>query len=173
VIDLVTELVTKEYIASVPVIDGAIKADIDNDVLKIAAIDRANAPGKMFNGLIRGFRIKRGAIASSAAWDSSDLIVAGTNEEDMAYAVNRVHSMRGGASEIPLPIFGLMTDMPLKDLAGKFKEMTGIIKELGFPFDDPLLTLATLTGAAIPYIRICEEGLVNIKDGEKLDLFPS
>jgi adenine deaminase len=181
VIDLVTELVTKEYIASLPVVDGEIKADVDNDILKVAAIDRANDRGKIFAGLIRGFRIKRGAVASSAAWDSSDLIAVGTNEEDMASAVNRVQSMKGGAvvcvdgkilSEIPLPIFGLMTDMPLKDLAGKFKEMAGIIKGLGFPFDDPLLTLATLTGAAIPYIRICEEGLVNIKDGEKLDLFP-
>jgi adenine deaminase len=181
VIDLVTELVTKEYIASVPVIDGIIKADIDNDILKIAAIDRANARGRIFTGLIRGFRIKRGAVASSCAWDSSDLIVAGTNEEDISFAVNCVCSMKGGAavcvdgktlSKIPLPIFGLMTDMPLEDLAGKFKEMTGIIKGLGFPYDDPLLTLATLTGAAIPYIRICEEGLINIKDGERLDLFP-
>ncbi len=182
IIDLVTDLVTKEYITSLPVIDGIINVDINRDILKIAAIDRANARGRIFTGLFRGFNIKRGAIASSSAWDSSDIIAVGTNEEDMAYAVNRVHSIRGGAvvcvdgnilSEIPLPIFGLMTDIPLEDLSDKFKEMTGIIKGLGFPFDDPLLTLATLTGAAIPYIRICEEGLINIKDGEKLDLFPS
>ncbi|MBN1627903.1 MAG: adenine deaminase [Deltaproteobacteria bacterium] len=182
VIDMVTDLVAREHIASVPVIDGVIKTDIESDILKVAAIDRANAPGCLFTGLVRGFRIKRGAIASSSAWDSSDIIVVGTNETDMAKAVNRICALQGGAvvcvdgrilSEIPLPIFGLMTEMPLEDLAGKFREMAGFIKGLGCPFEDTLLTLATLTGAAIPFIRICEEGLVNIKDGDNLKLFPA
>ena len=179
VIDLVTGLVTREHVTSVPVVGGEIKADVEKDLLKVAAIDRANAAGRLFTGLIRGFHITKGAIATSSAWDSSDVVVIGTNEGDMACAVNRVCNLQGGAVvcadsrvlyEIPLPIFGLMSDMPLDTLARKFKEMAALVKGLGFPFEDPLLTLATLTGAAIPFIRMCEEGLVNIKDGRKLDL---
>jgi adenine deaminase len=181
VIDMVTELVAREYIASVPVVNGLLTTDTENDLLKVAAIDRANAAGKMSVGLIRGFNLKKGAIASTSAWDSSDIIVVGANDSDMAAAVNRVHSIQGGAvlcvnddivAEIPLPVFGLMTDMPLEKLAGKFKKMNAAMKNLGFPYSDPLLTMATLTGAAIPFIRICEEGLIDIKDGKTLDLFP-
>jgi adenine deaminase len=180
VIDLITDLVTKEHIASLPVNDGMVDADPENDLLKVAAIDRANAAGKMFVGLIRGFRLKKGAIASTSAWDSSDMIVVGANDNDMAKAVNRVHALQGGAvvcvdgeiaAEIPLPVFGLMTEMPLQELVEKFKELTGVMKGLGFPYGDPLLTLATLTGAAIPFIRICEEGLIDMKDGKPVDLF--
>jgi adenine deaminase len=179
VIDQVTDLVTKEYIASVPVTGGRIGSDVTRDLLKVAAIDRANAPGRMFVGLIRGFRLTGGAIASSSAWDTSDIIVIGANDEDMALAVNRIHSMQGGAvlsyqgkilEEIPLPIFGLMSDLPMEDLTRKLMDVRNAIKTLGAPFADPLRTLITLTGAAIPFIRICEEGLVDIKTGKKRNL---
>lgn len=178
-IDQVTDLVTKEYIASVPVTGGRIGSDVTRDLLKVAAIDRANAPGRMFVGLIRGFRLTGGAIASSSAWDTSDIIVIGANDEDMALAVNRIHSMQGGAvvscqgkilKEIPLPIFGLMSDLPMEDLTRKLMDVRNAIKTLGAPFADPLRTLITLTGAAIPFIRICEEGLVDIKTGKKRNL---
>jgi adenine deaminase len=180
VIDLITELVTREYITSLPVKDGMVAADPENDLLKVAAIDRANAKGNMFVGLIRGFRLEKGAIASTSAWDSSDIIVVGTNDDDMAKAVNRVHSLQGGAvvcvngqiaAEISLPIFGLMSEMPLEKLVAKFKEMTAVMNDMGFPHGDPLLTLATLTGAAIPFIRICEEGLIDMKEGKPVNLF--
>lgn len=179
VIDQVTDLVTKEYITSVPVVEGEIQADVREDILKVAAIDRSNVPGRSFTGFVRGFRLVKGAIASSSAWDTSDIIAVGVNENDMAIAVNRIHSLQGGAvvcdggkilAEIPLPIFGLMSDLPMKEILERSREIKEIVKGLGFPFGDPLLTLATLTGAAIPFIRICEEGLVNIKDGRLLDL---
>jgi adenine deaminase len=178
-IDLVSDLVTKEHITSVPVIEGEIKPDADKDILKVAAIDRSNVPGKIFVGLVRGLCLNKGAIACSSAWDTSDIIVAGANEEDMATAVNRISALQGGAvlcvegkiiEEIPLPIFGLMTDTPMEPLVIKSRNIIAIAKDLGFPFDDPLLTIATLTGAAIPFIRICEEGLVDIKEGKILDL---
>ncbi|MFC1532636.1 adenine deaminase C-terminal domain-containing protein [Thermodesulfobacteriota bacterium] len=177
VIDQITNLVTKELIISVPIIDGEIKSNRSKDLLKVAAIDRSKFPGKKFIGLIRGFCLNKGAVASSSAWDTSDIIVVGADEEDMAAAVNRICTLQGGIvvcvdgmirAEIPLPVFGLMADMPMEALAVKIKETTTIIQDLGFPFDDPLRTLATITGAAIPFIRICEEGLVNIKEGTSL-----
>ncbi|NVM26916.1 MAG: adenine deaminase [Desulfobacterales bacterium] len=179
VIDQVTDLLTKELIVSVPVIDGEIRSDVSRDIIKVAAIDRGYSPGKIFVGLIRGFHLSTGAIACSGSWDTSDIIVVGENDEDMAGAVNRIYALQGGAvasargktlAEIPLPVFGIMADMPMEMLSKRMEETTRVVKDLGFPFDNPLLTLITLTGAAIPFLRICEEGLVNLRDGKTLGL---
>jgi len=179
VIDQVTDLVTKEIIIPLPVIEGEIRSDVSRDILKVAAIDRGYSPGKIFVGLIRGFCLSTGAIACSAAWDTSDIIVAGENGEDMAGAVNRIYALQGGAvvyargkilAEIPLPVFGIIADMPIEMLARRMEEITRAIRDLGSPFNNPLLTLITLTGAAIPFLRVCEEGLVNLKDGKTLGL---
>jgi adenine deaminase len=161
------------------VTDGELKPDIDRDVIKVAAIDRTHNPGKMTVGLIKGFSLKSGAMACSAAWDTSDIIVAGTNDADMAAAVNRIHALQGGAvvcenvkilAELPLPVFGIMSDLPIETIARRLQDLKKAVDNLGVSFPDPLLSLITLTGAAIPYLRICEEGLVNLKNGKTLKL---
>ena len=72
--------------------------------------------------------------------------------------------------ELALPIFGIVSDLPINVIAHKLEEFKSAASKLGVAFSDPLLTLITLTGAAIPYLRICEEGLVNLKDGQRLSL---
>lgn len=177
---MITDLVTADAEMNWPVTEGELRPDVDQDVQKVAAIDRSHNPGKMFVGLIKGFALKSGAIAGSAAWDTSDIVVVGANNADMAAAVNRVHALQGGAvvchngrilSELSLPIFGLISDLPMKEIAQKTKEIANAAATLGIPFPDPFLSLITLTGAAIPYLRICEEGLVNLKDGKPRPLF--
>ncbi|MBN1104500.1 MAG: adenine deaminase [Deltaproteobacteria bacterium] len=180
VIDQITDLVTREFIATVPVVDGEIRADSGNDLLKVAAVERRFEPGKTFVGLVRGFGLKTGAMACSSAWDTSDIVVVGQNEADMAGAVNRIHALQGGMvlfaagkiiEEIPLPIFGLMSDLPVAELAGKMEAMTRHAKALGFPFADPHKTLVPLTGAAIPFLRLSEQGLFDIKTGKTVPFF--
>jgi adenine deaminase len=180
VIEMITDLVTAEKQVNWPVTDGELRADVDQDVIKIAAIDRTHNPGKIFVGLIKGFGLKSGAMACSAAWDTSDIIVIGVDDGDMAAAVNRITSLQGASvvandgqilSELPLPIFGMVSDLPMETIAQKTQEITDAVSKLGVPFPDPFLTLITLTGAAIPYLRICEEGLVNLKDGKTVPLF--
>ncbi|MEW6667142.1 MAG: adenine deaminase C-terminal domain-containing protein [Thermodesulfobacteriota bacterium] len=180
VMDQITDLITRERIVSVPVVNGQIHTDSGSDLLKVAAVERRFLPGKTFVGLIRGFGLKTGAMACSAAWDTSDIVVVGENEADMAEAVNRVHALQGGMvlcaagkilAEIPLPIFGLMSDLPLPQLAGKIEDMTKQAKALGFAFEDPHKTLVPLTGAAIPFLRLSEQGLVDIKTGNSVPLF--
>ena len=179
VIDQVSDLVTKELVTDFPVIGGEIRPDTGRDILKVAAVDRRFSPGKTFVGLIRGFKLRTGAIASSGAWETANIIVVGENEEDMAGAVNRIRDLKGGIvvcaggkilAEMPLPIFGLMTDIAMPELIGRTSKLSMAIKDLGFPFRDPLRTLVTLTGAAIPFLRISEEGLIDIKEGGILDL---
>jgi len=179
IINMVTDLVTAELPMQWPVIDGQIHPAVDANVIKVAAIDRTHNPGRKQVGLIKGFGLKSGAMACSAAWDTSDIIVVGSNDDDMAAAVNRIRTLQGGAVvcqngeilvELPLPIFGIMSDLPIETIADRLQKIKKTVSDLGIPFPDPLLTLITLTGAAIPYLRICEEGLVNLKDGKTVEL---
>jgi len=153
---------------------------VAQDVIKVAAIDRTHNPGKTSVGLIRGFGLKSGALACSAGWDSSDIVIVGTSDADMAAAVNRIQALQGAAVvcengkilvELPLPIFGIMADLPIETIAQKLREIKNAVADRGVAFPDPLLSLITLTGAAIPYLRICEEGLVNLKTGKTSGLF--
>ena len=180
IIDLITELITQELHLDMPVTGGEIRADIEKDIVKTAAIDRVHEPGKRFVGLLRGTSMTTGAFASSAAWDGPDIIVVGASDADMALAVNRIREMQGGAvvcdqnrvvAELALPIMGLMSDIPLKEMARQLEAIRQAIGRLGVRFSDPLLTIVTLTGAAIPYLRICEGGLVNLKNGNTTDLW--
>jgi adenine deaminase len=180
VINMITDLVTSEQEMNRPVTEGQLSINLAEDIVKIAAIDRTRNHGKLFVGLIRGFGLKSGAIASSAAWDTSDIVVVGADDADMAFAVNRIRSLQGGTvvcengkilSELPLPVFGIISDLPLETIDQRFKDVAKAAKNLGSPFPEPMLSLITLTGAAIPYLRICEQGLVNLKDGKNVSLF--
>ncbi len=180
VISMITDLVTSEKEMKWPVADGRLSVDLAKDIVKIAAIDRTHNPGKLFVGLIQGFGLQSGAIACSAAWDTSDIVVVGAEDTDMAFAVNRIRKLQGGAvvcdhekilSELPLAVFGIVSDLPLETIDRQFKGVAKAAKDLGVPFPEPMLSLITLTGAAIPYLKIWEEGLVNLKNGKTLSLF--
>lgn len=179
VIGMVTDLVTEERHLKVAPVDGKIPIDLSQDLLKVAAIERRSCPNRKFIGLIQGFRMRRGAMACSAAWDTSDIVAVGAGEADMALAVNRVNELQGGVvvcedgkvtAELPLPIFGIMSDLPMEQIAERLDEVMRAAHALGVPFADAVLSLVTLTGAAIPYLRICEEGLVHLKEGRTLPL---
>jgi adenine deaminase len=180
VIEMVTDLVTAERHVDVPTGGGDLKADPARGICKIAAVDRTHSPGKTFTGLIQGFGLTSGAAACSAAWDTSDIVVVGTDDADMAAAVNRLRTLQGGAvlcdkglvlAEIPMPVFGIASEAPMPAIVAQMQNLRHHIARLGVCFPDPLLSLITLTGAAIPYLRICEEGLVNLKDGKTIGLF--
>ncbi len=182
IMQMVTDLVTREVQEQYPAATLEHLPDPSNDLLKVAAIDRTHPPGRLFTGLIRGFGLKSGAIASSAAWDTSTIIVVGAGNADMAAAVNHVAALRGGAvvandgailAELPLPVFGLISEWPLDRLAQSIQHFNQSAADLGVPFPDPMLSLNALTGAAIPHLRICEEGLVSLKTGQTMKLWVS
>ena len=175
VMDLVTDLVTAPKEVTLKVVDRKICTDITQDIIKVAAVDRTHQPGKTFTGFLKGFRLQSGAFACSASWDASAIIVAGTNDDDMATAINWIRDMQGGAvvidqreikAELAMPILGLSALLPMEDIVERLQNIQSALKARGVVFADPLLTLITLTGAAIPFIRISEEGLVNLKNGQ-------
>lgn len=180
IIEKLTSLVTGEKIMSMPVVDDQIQGDVEKDIIKIAAVDRVNPSNRCFTGLISGVGMKQGAIATSASWDTRDITVMGVDETDMAMAVNRIKELQGGSvvcakgcvlAELPMPIMGIMSDLSMAEIARRAEQVNQAAKELGIIFEDPLLSLVTMTSAAIPYLKICEEGLVNLKDGKTLGIF--
>ena len=178
-IDQVTNLVTREDFAYMPVSDGQLKPDASKDILKVAAIERSYRSGKTFVGLIRGIGLKHGAIATSAAWDCGDIIVVGASETDMAQAVNRVKELDGGMvvcagsrilAEISLPVAGLISTQPMETIAGKLHVLQQAATNLGCNLPDIRITLAVLSTPAIAHLRICEYGLFNLRQNSFVDL---
>jgi adenine deaminase len=175
-IDQVTELVTKEAVLEMSPQDGELKADPENDLLKVSLI---NCEGRIFNGFIRGLGMKTGALATSGCWETFGILVVGANEGDMSSAVNRLSELGGGIvlclngerlAELPLPIGGLISNLTVAETAERLKAIQEKAEELGFRYPDVSLTVATLTTPAIPFFRISEEGLVDLRKGKVFDL---
>jgi len=176
VIDQVTELVTKEAILDLPAPHGELKADPGKDILKVSVI---SCEGKIFTGLVRGQGFRSGAMATSGAWETFSTVVVGAGDADMARAVNRVFEMGGGIvvcsegnilAELALPVAGLMSNLRIEVIAERLNHIQEKAKALGFRFADAALTLAVLTTAAIPFLRLSEDGLVDSKTGRVVDL---
>jgi adenine deaminase len=176
VMDQVAELVTKEAILGLPAQNGELKADSSNDILKASVI---SAEGNRFTGLVRGLGFREGAMATTAAWETFATVVVGAGEADMAMAVNRILEMGGGIvlcsegriqAELALPVAGLMSNQRIEEIAEKLADLQAKAGALGFRFSDAALTLAVLTTAAIPFLRLSEDGLVDSKTGKVVDL---
>jgi len=175
VMDLITDLVAREAQLDVAASDGEIKIDTDKDLLKMAVITINHQGEKIFTGLVRGFGICRGALATSAPWDTCALAVVGADEHDMAEAANRILAMKGGVvvwadarvkAELPLPFGGIMSDEPMETLARGVDAIQQEMADLGCGLRDAHLTLTVFTSQAIPFLRISEEGLVDVRKGE-------
>jgi adenine deaminase len=178
-IDQVTNLVTREEFIDMPVSDGQLKPDVSRDILKVAAIERTYWTGKSFVGLIRGIGLKRGAIAASDVWDCGNIIVVGADETDMARAVNRVKELGGGIvvcagnrilTEIAFPVAGGISIQPAETIVGKLRDIQQAAADLGCNLSDIRLALVVLPTPAIPFLRICESGLFNLRQNSFVDL---
>ncbi len=176
VMDQVTELVTKEAVLDLPSQDGELKADPQRDILKASVI---SCEGRIFTGLVRGQGFRSGAMATTGAWETFATVVVGADDADMAVAVNRIFEMGGGIvvcsggkvqAELALPVAGLMSNLRIEEIAERLNNLQTEANALGFRFADAALTLAVLTTAAIPFLRLSEDGLVDSKSGRVVDL---
>jgi adenine deaminase len=179
VMDQVTELVTRETFLELKSPDGELTPDPENDLLKLSHI---SCDGRIFTGFITGHGLGAGALATSGVWETFGITVVGANEEDMAFAANRIYELGGGVvlyvnghmqAELPLPIGGLMTRLSMEETAKRLNVIQQKAENLGFRYPDAALTLATLTTPAIPFLRISEDGLVDVRSGEVVELLVS
>ncbi len=166
------QIITKKRLIKVEVKGGMVMTDIENDVLKLVVVERHHATGNIGIGLVKGFGIKRGALVSSVAHDSHNIIAVGTNDEDIFTGIKEVERMQGGlfivdAGEViaglPLPIGGLLSDRPLEDVVIQLERLEGIAAELGSQLLSPFTILSFLALPVIPELRLTDLGLVDVK----------
>ncbi len=174
------QIVTDALLAEPKIENGKIVSDVDNDILKVCVVERHTASGRIGKGLVKGFGIKTGAVASTVAHDSHNIIVVGVSDEDIARAVVRINKIGGGIvvikdgkplEELELPIAGLMSERPLLVVAEKTERITRAIKELGSSLDDPLMTLSFLALPVIPKLKLTDRGLVSVDTFDYVNLF--
>ncbi|MBN1191347.1 MAG: adenine deaminase [Dehalococcoidales bacterium] len=179
VIDQLTGILTRASLLELEVKDGQIEMDPSRDILKVAAVEYVYTPGKTFTGFIHGLGLKKGAVATSTCWDSADLVAAGANESDMARAVNRIRELQGGVAvcldgevlaEASFPIASVISDEPMEILADKLESIQRSFRDMGGILDDIRTTLSVLPTPAIPYLRLCESGLFDVRANHPVDL---
>jgi len=179
VMDEVTDILTREAVVELPVVNGYIQPDTAQNVIKITAVERIFAPGMKYTGFIRGLGFKSGAIATSLVWDSNDIVCAGVNDEDIAVAINRVAELQGGTvicdkgrilAEYALPIAGLISPESVEYLAEKITEVQRAAESLGCTKPDIRVTMMVMCTGAIPFFRICESGVMDERTGKWVEL---
>ncbi len=168
--------IATERHATVGVKDGIVQCDPEQDVLYVSQVERYGINGNVGNAFMGGFHLREGAIASSVGHDNHNVIVLGTNHEDMAVAVNRIVEMGGGTiavkdgkvlHEIAYPVCGLLSDLSAEDLAAEKECLIGKIQELGCTIFFPFMFLSFLCLAAMGGNVITDHGLVNC-DAQKV-----
>ena len=157
--------------------NGKVMPSIYDDVLKISVVERYGH-NNVANAFIKGFGLKKGAIASSIAHDSHNIIVIGYNSEDMAEAVNTVIENKGGiavvsedfSDSLPLPIAGLMSNEDAFVVAKKLRQLQKMAYAMGCKMDSPFMTMAFMALLVIPSIKISDKGLFDGDNFEFMDV---
>jgi len=165
------KIITQHLRCRLPTVGNETALDLAEDIIKVAVIERHGKNGNHSNGFVKGFGLKRGAIASTVGHDSHNICVVGANVDDMALAANRLSDLNGGfvvvengvvIAEIALPVAGLMSLEPYESV----RETLGILRKaalaLGATLEEPFLQLAFLPLPVIPHLKISDKGMVDV-----------
>ena len=179
VIGLVPDQVVTDSLVEAPsVLDGQAVADADRDLAKIGVLERHLGTGRIGLGLVRGFGLQGGALGSTVAHDAHNLVVVGVDDADMAGAVERLAELGGGIvavengkvlAELPLPVGGLLADLPLAEVVERSAACNAAAKRLGCTGATPFLTMSFLALSVIPSLKITDQGLVDV---DRFELVP-
>ena len=158
--------------------DGEVVADVGRDLAKLAVVERHLGTGRVGLGLVTGFGLERGALASTVAHDAHNIVVVGVVDDDMKHAVERLADIQGGivavsageiVGECPLPVAGLLSDAPLAEVIERSRACNEAAGKLGCKLATPFLTLAFLALSVIPRLKLTDHGLVDV---ERFELVP-
>ncbi len=165
------QIITRKLVLEARADGGALVADVERDVLKAAAVERHGASGRVGLGLVRGFGLRRGALATSFAHDSHNIVVVGVDDADMREAVAEIDRLGGGLTvvaggrpraSLPLPVAGLMSPEPLETVAGQLEAVEAAAASLGASLPSPFAVLSFLALPVIPELRLSDLGLVDV-----------
>lgn len=167
------QIVTGTSIEEVSERGGNVVAAPERDLLKIAVIERHRGVGNTGVGLVKGFGLSAGALASTFAHDSHNIVVIGASDEEMLLAAQTIVAMRGGLcavrgnlvlSQLPLPIAGLMSDQPLETVRAAMTRLLDDARAFGCPLSNPYMAMAFLALPVIPELKITDKGLVDVTE---------
>jgi adenine deaminase len=149
--------------------DGELQRDFEQDILKLAVVERHGKNGHIAVGFVKGFGFREGAIASSVGHDSHNISAVGATDEDMAVAVNRIRNNQGGyviarngtiLGEIALPIAGVISDRSFEEVASDLQKLREAARKIGSAIEDPTMILAFLSLCVVPALKLTDFGLV-------------
>jgi adenine deaminase len=176
------QVLTKKRLERAKIENGAAVADIKRDILKMAVIERHLSSKNIGIGFVKGFGLKSGAIASSISHDSHNIVAVGANDGDMHSAVTEIIHLKGGQvvvkdgrviESLPLPIAGLMSDRPLREVKEKIEKLNSAVRKLGCKLPNPFMTLSFLSLPVIPELKLTDKGLVDVEKFKIVPLFES
>ena len=174
------QLVTKSINSEIKLVDGNAVSNVDNDTLKICVIERHRATGNIGKGFVKGFNLKSGAIASTVAHDSHNMIIVGTNDYDIYIAAVELVKSQGGKvvvnngeviSKLSLPIAGLMSDKEFSYVLEKCAELNNASHSIGCTLEDPFMTMAFMSLPVIPELKITDKGIFDTNKFDFIDIF--
>jgi adenine deaminase len=174
------QILTRMRRERVPLSDGFVCSSTDSDILKLCVVERHKGTGNIGLGLVRGFGLKKGALASSVAHDSHNVIVVGVNDREILAAVKAVKTMGGGLAvargneilaKTPLEIGGLMSNKPLETLVRQLKAAKKAASTLGCTLEEPFMALSFLALPVIPELKLTDKGLVDVNRFKIVSLF--
>jgi adenine deaminase len=172
--------VTGEFIAEAMVKNGFVESNTIDDILKIVVIERHKATGRIGKAFVRGFGMKQGAIGSTVAHDSHNIVIVGTNDADMFAAFQQIKKLKGGlvvinkgklVAQLPLPVGGLLSAKSFEETAADLKNLKQKVKTLGGTHDSPFMILSFLCLSAIPKLKVTDLGLIDVEKFKITSLF--
>jgi len=167
------QIVTRKAVENVKVVDGAVVSDVDRDILKLVVVERHRASGNIGVALVKGFGLKKGALASSVAHDSHNIIAVGTDDFDILKAIEEIKTLQGGLvvcanlevlASLPLPIAGLLSPEPLATVVSQYENVDKAAASLGNLPPSPFAILSFLALPVIPELRLTDLGLVDVNE---------
>jgi adenine deaminase len=174
------QIVTKKVMRKIILKEGAAYPNIKEDILKIAVVERHKATGNIGIGFVNGFGLRKGAIGSSVAHDSHNLVIVGTNDHDILKTVSVIQAMKGGLAvvsdgkvlaSLPLPIAGLMCESTVSQVYLRLEALRRAVRKLGCKIPDPFMALSFLSLPVIPELKITDKGLVDVNQFKFVPLF--
>jgi adenine deaminase len=174
------QILTRTSYAPVKYENGLVRSDVESDILKLAVVERHHGTGRIGLGLVKGFGLKSGALASSVAHDSHNIIAVGVRDEDMLLAIRDVVEMGGGISaassnrilsRMELEIGGLMSAASVRDVAVAMEELSRAAASLGCTVPEPFMILSFLALPVIPELKLTDLGLIDVYKFEVVPLF--
>jgi adenine deaminase len=166
------QITTKHLREEAPLRNGEIVADPARDLLKLVVIERHHASGRVGLGIVRGFGLRKGALASSVAHDAHNLVIAGANDSDILSAARALETMGGGfavvvdgevLASVPLPLGGLVSPLPAAELVQQLHTLDAAAAQLGCTLDHPCMTLSFLSLSVIPSLKLTDQGLIDVE----------